>query len=269
MAKYEVEALLRALAVHTAQEDQPETVEPAVLDAYRRGEFDAGAAAALEIRLASSQTARRALVARGSESVRPPAHVRAAVLASIRPARNRTWWSLAAAAIFVLTLLGVQVLHRGRASLPPFEISALDPSAVRGAPGADFTANNTVSLPADDPLLLLVRPTWDSVPGTELGLYRRLGTVIERVDERPWVVREAPEDAGRFLVDSAAMLVGDRPGSRTIWVVAAWRGELPERLELRADSSDDAAFGRLADGGRRQPHPIVVTITPAISSPVL
>ena len=277
MAKYEAEELLHALAGDAAQEEGRAALDEAQLQAYREGKLDADEAARVELKLADSPEARAALrslagVDPSGDTAVPPAAVRESVLAQFddkRPARpdparvrrKRLLRTLLPAAVFVTLVFGMQLFNRPMRELPATEIDVSNASAVRSGPALTFEGNDRFTGLADDRLKIRVRPTRDAVPGVEYGLYRWRGDTIERIDDEQWVRREDANESSELLVEAAA-LVSAPAGDKVAWIVAAWRGELPDEIAVPPGSDERAVLDLLTDAGRRRAHPIAIEIVP-------
>ncbi len=277
MAKYEAEELLHALAGDAAQEEGHAALDEALLEAYREGNLDADEAARVELKLADSPEARAALRALAGVDPRasaatPPAAVRESVLGQFdeqRPAlpdpprvqQRRMLRTLLPAAIFVTLVFGLQIFYRPLRELPATEIDVSNASAVRSGPAAAFAGNDRFTGLADDRLKIRVRPTRDAVPGVEYGLYRWRGDSIERIDDEQWVRREDANESSELLVE-ASNLVSAPVGDRVAWIVAAWRGELPDEIAVPPGSDERTVLDLLTDAGRRRAHPIAIEIVP-------
>lgn len=278
MAKYEAEELLHALAEGTAKREGRATLDEAQLRVYRQGQLDADEAARVELRLADSPEARAALRALAgveptADAAEPPNAIRDNVLAqfdeerrSVKPdpasvGQKRMLRTLLPAAIFVAMIFGLQIFNRPLRELPATEIDVSNASAVRSGPSATFEGNDRFTGLADDRLKIRVRPTRDAVPGVEYGLYRWAGDAIERVDDEQWVRREDANESSELLVEAAA-LISARAGDKVAWIVAAWRGELPDEISIPPGSDEQAVLRLLTNDGRRRAHRIEIDIVP-------
>lgn len=283
MARLEIDDLLRAMAESARDNERIGThaqgaasapVDAATLDAYRRGELDAAAAEAVERRLARDPAARAALAVAAGLPADPPDAVRAAVLASLpappRPgtARGaRRLWSLVAAAVFVLMIFSLQVFDRERRPLPQIDAWYDINTEVRGNGGGEIRREEgdfRIAVEADQPFTIYEAPTWEAEEGIDVGIYRRHGSRIERIDGSELVLRDVTENAesGRFVIGRPGDVVGDEPGiERSLWLVVGWKGDLPATISAAVELDDAAVEALLAAGGRRAPKRFAVTIT--------
>ena len=274
--------LLRALA--DVDEQVPDTL-PAddVLRQYREGALSQGDAAAVEAVLAQSPVARERLAALANVALpAPPPAVRERVLAvhaassnagspaprrtSSRRARRgsrRVWWGAAAAAAAVVLALGYGL--RPVEPLPEslaYMVTARGIETSRGVdPNASDTTTAAVIEATGDTLVLLSLAAVDvGAPGLDYALYRPTGgsppTNLERVPSLPELRSEAGAGGVIFEVP-AAVLLGEEPGDYVVYMVAARRGDLPERLRL---SPQIDPLDVLTDDGRRRAHAVRVVL---------
>lgn len=286
MANIEINDLLRELAM--AARDKEEGVRPGIeageatiddrlLDDYRQGRLDADSARALEARMATDPKLREALATKADLDLSPPSAVRDAVLGSFereatpsatspavgRGARRR-WWSLAAAAVFVMAIFGSQVFQRPRVDLPPLDVAVQTYETRAGDLGDPSGANATrdaltVDVEADEPFSISLSPTLQAVAGVDVGLYRLRASRLERIDHTDLVRREVldGEDSGRFVISRPGDALA---GSRALWVVVGYEGALDSALDIDPDVTADTLKTAMETGGEWLVYRVGVTI---------
>lgn len=264
--------LERLLSELTFLEDGSGTAPPAdtVLHAYREGRLDSVAAQRVERALATSAAARTRLATLADiRPATPPQQVRRQVLQAVSPREayfsRRRWWWPAVAAMAAALLVAVGLIFVAPPSLPvemDYEVVARGLAQERSLEPQSEVA---YALP-DTRVVLVATPRGAAVAGFEVGLYRRTGNRILRIEEGEALQTEAHRGAVTFS-GKARDLVGTQPGTYDLYVVVAQRGDLPDSERVASGQAPAAA---LAGGARRRVYPqrIVVVPEPATVSPL-
>lgn len=246
MAPKDPEDLLWELS-RLGEVDTEEPLDDEALRAWREGRMSEEEAAALEKRLADSPASRarlRELAGLAGGGLSP--ELRERVLARFgererqnvvdfqrpeprKPLRWRSRW-LPAAALAASVLVAVLVF-RTPDPLPPglaYDLTAQGLALERsGAPGAP---SGTVEAYPDTSVRLDVTPQGAAEGDVEVGLYRRRGGRLERLE--PGAEISVERARGAFRVQGrAGALVGGEPGLRELFIVVARTGDLPDGLE--------------------------------------
>lgn len=243
MNRTDPEFLLRELAQIPEPPEMPggEPVPDELLAAYRAGTLGAAETERLERRLAASPEARERLAAAAGVKLDGPGErVRRAVLAreaaGSRPAfpGRRRLRAVQAAAAAALLAVAVGLVWRAQGPpveappLPAFEIS------LAGGLASDRSAAVTASRIVADPhsrVTVAFRPQ-RAVAGLEFALYRDRGGRLERLHPGGAIRQVLGRGAAEWTA-RAADLVGDSPGTHTLWAVVAREGELPQGAGLQ------------------------------------
>lgn len=260
MSESDYDRLLRALA--DVDEPTPAWVpDDDQLRRYRAGGLDEDESTRVELALGRSAAARERLAALGGvDLAKPSPATRARVLATLEPSRGatrvtprptprRAWWqAVAAAAAVVLTIGYCYLPERGLPDTLRYvaEVRGLEVS--RGATVSDRADEATARAVPDTLLRLTLTAVENGSSEVAYGLYRQSGSRLERVAEAEGLRLETGPGGAEFQIP-AARLVGERPGSHRIFLVAARPGNLPDRLTL-ASGADPLVV--LAEDGRRR-----------------
>ena len=299
MARIDIDDVLRGLAESARDKedrsrppgdgDGDAVLDEQVLADYRQGHLEPETARNVESRLAADPRSRYVL-ARGTgessappPSAAPPASVRDAVLASFqaasgtdaqvdpslapaptsvpaapRPGR-RMGWSLAAAAAFVLAVFSAQLFDRPVGGLPPFAVS-VSTSEVRAAtPPVVEGKERSVDVEPDEPFKITLSPTWQVEKGIDVGVFRRRGARLERIDDTSLVGRDVNEsvESGTFIVRQPGDVL-DGADTGMIWVVVGYQGALDRTIRIDADIVDSAIKKHMEDSEEWLLYPIEV-----------
>lgn len=266
MKSIDSEELLSRLAV--AEDEGPDEaaawVTEAMLADYRAGRLSSEEEERLELAMARDAALRHRLLALAAVGPVPAVEsaviprVREAVLAALRPAPRRGLWA-AAAALVAAAILPWLLLSDGKRSerqLPDYAVEVAGLAVDRdGSPG-DGTGASVAEALARTRVSIVATAEGEPVAGVDYGLYRQQGGRIERLETGGAIEIEVRPEA-MVLEAEAADLVGDAPGRHTLFVVVAWRGELPPEQELAAGAS---AVQVLEDGGDRRVLPVVIEL---------
>lgn len=264
MNRIDPEFLLRELArVPEAADGEP--VPADLLAAYRAGTLSAAETEQLERRLAASPEARERLAATAGVRLDSPGErVRRAVLdgetAGSRPVVPRRRWRRAIRAVAAAAMVAVAVGLVWRTQGPPAEAPPLPGFEIGLAGGlasdrAHAVTGSRIVANPHSRVTVAFRPQ-RAVAGLEFGLYREKGGRLEPL--RPGgAIRQVLGRGAAEWTARAADLVGDAPGTHTLWAVVAREGELPEGTGLvPAD---------LPQGGRVV-QTLVITLRPPVGA---
>ncbi len=280
------EELIRQLA-EIEEDDASRLSEPsidAMLETYRTGTMDEATAEAFERQLAQSPAHRERLSAAASvELSRPSESVRQAALAAAprpravvvdasvassrqpRPSersRRARWmpWLAAAAAAAVLTI-GLRPFWSGRVggadSLPNYEATISGLAEVRS--GTEAVVSVATAYPTTT-VEISAAPLDESRSGIDIGLYRRQGDRVVRIDGEQGVSIESSRGAVVFRSSADALTASTEAGTWDLYVVAARSGDLPTSL---AAASGQSPFEALSASGRRRVEALQLIVRPS------
>jgi hypothetical protein len=220
------------------------------LDAYRKRTLGAEERREVEAALLGNPGARARLIAGAAPDLAtPPPHLRELVLAHA-PSRRRIWPLIFAAAGVAATLA---VVIAGSLLFSPhvpgdvgYQVVTSGLADVRGE-SAPRPGGTTLAFPSTT-VRIEARPTSGATAAVEVGLYREREGGIDRIDGYAGVVASRRHGAVSFSA-RAVDLVGSTPGTRSVLVVVAKRGDLPAVFAL--EQGEDAETLLLGKDRRR------------------
>ena len=234
----------------------------ATLRAYVEGRLDPAEQAACEAHLTQSPQGRDRLVElTGVQLDSPSEALRERVLAHLpKPVRvrgepkphrqhSRRHWLTAAAAVIALAVVGLQffVPQPSDRTFADFTVHASGIKTDRSAGDASLLdASAPFRAYANTEVTINARIQGEPVRKTEYGLYLRRADRLVRI-EIPTIVTHSCSD----FVATAREIVGETPGTYSLFVVAGLPGELPDRVEL--DDRDPSQALARESRGRVQP----------------
>ncbi len=241
------------------------------LEAFREGELSDSETADVERQLVGNPANRRRLEALAASALATPAAgLRRGVLEAVMRDRNRgkadsglrrlsrrRWRPVLAAAAVLFCALGLGLWTlRSQPEPPPaysVQIAGLKERRGLGEPGLGELAQMTEAY-AETQVTISATVVERAVAGVEIGLYRLAGGGLERLPLSGNLVRNELQGVVVFEAP-ASSLVGSQPGQYEIFIVIAWKGDLPA---LMAPGEDPMAA--LAAHGRRRVHRLTLRL---------
>ncbi len=234
-------------------------LDDATLQDYRQGRLTDDEARRVEAQLIAVPANRRRLEELAGIALPvAPAGVRRRLLESTgRPQvrrRRRRWTAGLLAAAAGLAAVAGWTLLRPQLSLPTYEVQIAALAERRSAPPEPGAASSTAEAYAETMVVIDATVAEQAVRDVEVGLYRAAAERLERVAGDRLEVHQR-RGAVRFKAP-AAELVGPAAGDHEIFVVIAWKGDLPASVAL--EGSGGAAA--LAAPGLREVHRLTLRL---------
>ncbi len=233
-------------------------VSDEILESYRAGRLSEDEAREVERQLIADPANRRRLIElAGLAPPAAPEHIRRRLLSSTageRTVRPRRWLAGLAAAAAVVIAVGSGVLLWPPSDPAPPEYT-VEIAAFRGKRGLG-ESTLVAEARAGTPVEIAAAVAEEAVGGVEVALYLADGAELSRIDDDVRVERRPRQGAVSFKAP-ASVLVGFEPGDYAIFVVIAWKDQLPD--SGIAAGPDPAAT--LASGGRRV-HRLTLRLLP-------
>ncbi len=233
-------------------------VPESTLVAYRNGELTAAEAREVEGLLVRNPANRRRLEAvAGATPTDAPKATRIRILEAVIPstswfpARQHRQRLLAVAAVIVLVITFSWWVRRPVPGPPAYQVTIAALAERRDSATPDLIAEAY----GDSRVTITATVTERAVDGVGVGVYRRVEDRLERLKIGDSLQLEERPGALRFSA-LAADLVGPEAGVHKVFVVIAWREELPAAIRLEPE--DDPATS-LA-GGHRQVHQLTLRL---------
>ncbi len=271
MKSIDSEELLSRLA--EAEDEDPDEAAAwpteALLADYRAGRLPPEEEERLELAMARDRALRHRLLALAAVRPVPAAEsaaiprVREAVLAAAWPAPRRGLWA-AAAALVAAAILPWLLLRDGQPPerpLPEYAVEVAGLAVERDGAPTDGPGSAVAQALPQTRVSIVATAEGEPVAGVDYGLYRQRGARLERLPTGGAIEIEARPEAV-VLEAEAEDLVGEAPGTHTLFVVVARQGELPRGLVL---ATGEGAVQALEDGGARRVLPVVIELKDPLS----